>query len=722
MADNTGPIQPNEVKPAAYLRRGTLIENQYEIVDLLGVGGMGAVYKAKQLNIERFVAIKVLHPKYSADVSAVKRFQREARIISELRHPHILAIYTFRGTQDFLYLAMEFILGQSLGRYLHERGRLEPEVGIKLFAQICSAMSYAHRSGVLHRDLKPDNVMLVMQENKQLNPKVVDFGLAKLINATLSQRLTRTGEVVGDPRYMSPEQCRGEDLDARSDVYSFGCLMYEVLTGDTPFDGDDPVALMQKQISQDPAPFAKRLSLPQGLESITLTAMAKDRRDRYESFDSLLFAIEKFTASPDLKIVVPKSSAQIKRERQRTKRRSAALVACGLLIAGALCAWTMQKNDWSLVSALLAHKLSPDPKSRLAACKILGNEFSHRQEYADSIKYFEEAASLIDPNTNRAELTSINLSLAQQYRLGQRLTESSRAFRSAFTDARTVVVENKEQPSCTAIEGALEDYAKIDPLDAVHTAQELAAVYEAQNRLNESKFLLAGISQIGPPKLRALTYMALGKVDLKARNSKSAQINFDHAIEIVDDGIGKLSLMQLAGSTAFAVKDFGLALRYFQRLVDLSKSLKNPIAENHLRQIANCHFELSDYSSARGQYAESIRLAKTSNKTDPLQVAASLDRLGMCEFHLADYAAAGSSFSSEVKLLSTQLPPDAQLAWAHCHLANTFAKQGLYESADKEFAFALASLDKGSQPGADELRRTITIYRSQAAAEASHKG
>lgn len=208
------------------------------------------------------------------------------------------------------------------------RGAIPHSEAVHLLLQICSAMAHAHANGVLHRDLKPDNVMIIDEPGSPPVAKVIDFGLSKLVDGIPGQRLTRTGEVVGDPRYMSPEQCRGDLLDERSDVYSFGCLMYELLTGMIPFNAADPVAIMQKQLEEDALPFAPEREVPEALEAITFIALSKDRGDRYESFADITEALTKFVASPDMKVAVPK----------RRKNKSQRLPLKISLVTGAIVA------------------------------------------------------------------------------------------------------------------------------------------------------------------------------------------------------------------------------------------------------------------------------------------------------------------------------------------------------------------------------------------------
>ncbi len=284
---------------------GTVLDDRYEIVALIATGGFGTIYRAHHKVMGNDVAIKVLHPRYAADPEGMKRFHREAHIISELRHQNIFSVYSFGNVDGLVYMATELLAGESLGSMVRERGPVPPDKALPLFLQVCDAMAFAHANAVFHRDLKPDNVIVVNQSDGTASAKLIDFGLAKLLDGPDGQRLTKTGEVLGDPNYMSPEQAQGQKLDNRSDIYSFGCLMYEVLTGEPPFAADTPVGVLMKQISAPPAPFAQRLGLPPSLEAIVFTCLTKNKELRYESFGALREVLDKFVADPSLAIKAP---------------------------------------------------------------------------------------------------------------------------------------------------------------------------------------------------------------------------------------------------------------------------------------------------------------------------------------------------------------------------------------------------------------------------------
>ncbi len=290
---------------------GSLLDSKYEIRAFLGSGGMGAVYQAYHSELDHDVAIKVLHGQAADDPDSVKRFQREAHIISELRHKRILSVYAFGALKSLIYMAMEYLPGQSLAAMIADRGPLKVERAAPILLQICEAMSYAHAQHVLHRDLKPSNVIVLNSRDPDAEPsiKVVDFGLARLVGVG-EQRLTQTGDVLGDPNYMSPEQCQGRQLDERSDIYSFGCLMYEVLTGKPPFLGESSVASLFKQISDAPPPFPPECAVPSAWQAITLTCLCKDPAQRYQSFQEVADLIKQAIANPRITVQLPVNKQQ----------------------------------------------------------------------------------------------------------------------------------------------------------------------------------------------------------------------------------------------------------------------------------------------------------------------------------------------------------------------------------------------------------------------------
>jgi serine/threonine protein kinase/tetratricopeptide (TPR) repeat protein len=268
---------------------GTIIAEKYEIQEVLGGGGMGVVYKAKHLLMQRTVAIKMLLPEVVSNEFALARFQKEAQAASSLNHPNILTIFDFGiSEKQQPYLVMDYLKGGTLAETLEKESYLHLQNGISVFIQIASALSHAHQKGVIHRDLKPANIMLVEYEGQGDFVKIVDFGIAKTLSRGDGQsvELTQTGQVFGSPIYMSPEQCRGTHLDARTDIYSMGCVMYRSITGSTPFLGQDALELMYKQVNQKPACFddvCPHLKIPKNFEDVVMKCLEKDANNRYQT-------------------------------------------------------------------------------------------------------------------------------------------------------------------------------------------------------------------------------------------------------------------------------------------------------------------------------------------------------------------------------------------------------------------------------------------------------
>lgn len=260
---------------------GRTLDSKYELVAPLGEGGMGAVYRARRLHIGDEVAVKVLHRKFLPDDEAVERFRREARSAALITHPNVVTIHDFsdaRSDGSPAYIVMELVKGISLRGLLKREGRLGERRAVELMDDICAGVGVGHQKGVVHRDLKPDNVIIAPPavEGGREVAKVVDFGIAKLRDATGPLDLTQTGALLGTPLYMAPEQCRGERLGPSADVYSLGAMLYEMLTGAPPFRASTLPALISKHLNEEPPLFPPELKLSPALESVYLRSLAKN--------------------------------------------------------------------------------------------------------------------------------------------------------------------------------------------------------------------------------------------------------------------------------------------------------------------------------------------------------------------------------------------------------------------------------------------------------------
>ncbi|HEX3237424.1 MAG TPA: Stk1 family PASTA domain-containing Ser/Thr kinase [Gaiellaceae bacterium] len=284
----------------------TLFDGRYRIQRKLGAGGMADVYLAEDQELGRRVAIKILNGRHANDAQFIERFRREAKNAAALNHPNIVSIYDRGNAEDTYYIAMEFLDGRTLKELIVSRGAAPINVAIEYARQILSALRFAHRHGIVHRDIKPHNVLV----DAEGRVKVTDFGIAR---AGTSQ-MTETGSIVGTAQYLSPEQARGGEVDPRSDLYSLGIVLYELLTGKTPFDGDTPVEIAMKHLSNAPKPPSKlRPDIPPELDMVVLRALAKNPDDRYQSADEMEADLERVARGARVSAATVDTATQVLR-------------------------------------------------------------------------------------------------------------------------------------------------------------------------------------------------------------------------------------------------------------------------------------------------------------------------------------------------------------------------------------------------------------------------
>ena len=272
---------------------GRLLDNRYEIQEVIGTGGMAVVYKARCHRLNRLVAIKILKDEYSRDDEFRRRFHAESQAVAMLSHPNIVSVYDVSTANGADYIVMELIDGITLKQYMEKKGTLNWKETLHFAIQIAKALEHAHSRGIVHRDIKPHNVMVL----KNGSVKVTDFGIARV----MSKSNTLTKEALGSVHYISPEQAKGGRVDNRSDIYSLGVVMYEMMTGRPPYDGESPVAVAIKHINGGaPMPSTLNPNIPGGLEQIIMKAMAHEPNDRYDSATSMLYDMDEFRKEPSI--------------------------------------------------------------------------------------------------------------------------------------------------------------------------------------------------------------------------------------------------------------------------------------------------------------------------------------------------------------------------------------------------------------------------------------
>jgi serine/threonine protein kinase len=331
---------------------------KYRLVEQLGRGGMAQVYKAYQPELDRYVALKILHPHLTGDEDFAARFQREARAVASLHHPHVVQVYDFDTADGLAFLVMEYLEGITLKARLRALDRREELIPLEevanLFDALTSALDHAHQQGMVHRDLKPANILITPDGR----PVLTDFGIAQIVDATT---ITESGGTLGTPAYMSPEQGRGERGDARSDIYALGVLLYQLTTGRVPFEADTPYAVILKHITAPlPPPRSIRLDLPEAVERVILKALAKDLDDRYQTASEMGRALRAAIEAPQAAPPLP---------RRRVILHSAALVAATIAVCLGLLLLT---RPWRVQRFLARPTPTPVPEGSLATLTLEG--------------------------------------------------------------------------------------------------------------------------------------------------------------------------------------------------------------------------------------------------------------------------------------------------------------------------------------------------------------
>lgn len=394
-----------------------LLGERYELGGLLGRGGMADVRVARDLRLGRTVAIKQLRADLSSDDTFQARFRREAQSAAALNHPSIVAVYDTGESTDvhgnhIPYIVMEYVEGQTLREILRDDRKILPERALSITADILSALDYSHRSGIIHRDIKPANVMLTPSGQV----KVMDFGIARAI-ADSTSNMTQTAAVIGTAQYLSPEQARGETVDARSDIYSTGCLLYELLTGRPPFVGDSPVSVAYQHVREDARPPSQlNPDVTQAVDHLVATSLAKRTDDRYQSAADMRKDIERAmagqhvaapttaaTAVAGATAVAPAVAAagatgtqpavEDEEERRNRKPSYIALAILALLLLGGLGYFLYQSSQ-------------PDPVAQVDVPNVVGQEATAAERVLEEAGFDVETETQTDPDVDEGNVIS----------------------------------------------------------------------------------------------------------------------------------------------------------------------------------------------------------------------------------------------------------------------------------------------------------------------------
>jgi serine/threonine-protein kinase len=320
---------------------GEVLADRYEVEELVGAGGMSSVYRAHDTLLDRKVALKVMHLQYGEDPEYVERFRREARSVAALSHPNVVTVIDRGEHEGRQFIVFEYVDGENLKQLIRRRGPAPVASALELTVQVASALSFAHRQGLVHRDVKPQNVLL----NGDGTAKVTDFGIARSLD--VQHGVTQTGTVLGTSDYIAPEQAQGLDVDEQTDVYALGVVSYELLTGDVPFPGESFVAVAMRHINDPPPPLRdKRPDVPPRVEAAVQRAMAKDPRDRFPTMAAFADELESCLAELQATQVLPGRAAppRPRRARRRTSAWPIVFALLVVLVAGGVAGYIVLRG------------------------------------------------------------------------------------------------------------------------------------------------------------------------------------------------------------------------------------------------------------------------------------------------------------------------------------------------------------------------------------------
>jgi serine/threonine-protein kinase len=691
---------------------GTVLEDKYEIQEKLGTGGMGLVYKAKHLLMKRLVAIKLMLPQYASNAVALKRFQHEAQAASHLNHPNILTVYDFGVTpQGLPYLVMDLLEGTNLSSVLESDGYLRPTRAINIFAQTCSALAHAHQKNVIHRDLKPGNIMLVEYEGRKDWVQIVDFGMAKILQAVDGEKedLTKAGEVFGSPMYMSPEQCMAKELDARSDIYSMGCVMYRTLTGKPAVQGSTAMECFNKHANGEPDAFASvcpEFNLSPNLESIVFKAMAKDPADRFQTMLELRDALMGEAQDPnEISSSMPAGTVKASTELVERSMNDTPLTPLPqTATAGGKAANKAGKKDLAATApytdedragggtAAAAAKASSDSNNKTnAAATSNSNSVTMHSAAQDAAAHPANTANELT-NTNFADQTIVpvappsaaELKPAKTTPMGVIYACLAGAVVIALATYFTVTLNGGKSPSGNHGAGNTGGSANTtgDAADATlkevmrqgHASYDHGDYTEAQN-----KFTLA---------LK------------KARDAS----DYEHGVPDARLWLGR---------SYFETEDYDKAKDQFQELIKVRENaheLNAVDATEAMNYLGNIYVSQKDYSQAKRWFDKSLAIRKTYTGDDYCQVAETLAGIGNLEIEQAHFKQATAVLVEAEKIgLASKAFEELDKAKIFNALGQAYQFQGKKEKAQEYYDKALTIRQKNLNPESPAIADTLVL-------------
>jgi|GEM_PF-1645060 len=608
---------------------GAVIADRYRITSCIGKGGMGAVYKAEHQTLQKPVAIKVLQQSLATNESAKQRFFIEAKAASQLNHPHLACVHDYGVCPDGSpYLVMDYVAGQSLSQILKSEDKLAPDRALKLFIQICEGLSAAHKNGVIHRDLKPSNIVIEGTPDNE-SVKIIDFGIAKITagSETPQVDVTRTGEIVGTPMYMSPEQLLGHKVDGRTDMYSLGCIMYETLSGKPPFMGESAMEMAMKHI-HDAAPTIEASPGTTHIASAIARCLQKDPTDRYESMDEVTNSLKGIAYGARRPVSL----------RQKHFRRGTLIATAAILVVlfGVVMVANFTKtpglDEWDMYMTA-------------------GEKAFHQGHFTEAESMFVEAdkkASIFPPNDRRRYVALHRKSDVKLYNLNK-AGETEPAFKQLVN-----VFEHKIS----------------DPEMLAEVSADLAQVYWDQRKYTEGEVLFhkaIAISDHNNDKAEYARHLQnYGNKLMESERYAEAEPFLKKSLWVRQNAFGKESIeaaysLEVIGHLYFLENDTQSAKKYLSEALQIRKEKLgdlNPFVAHTADLLADVYANANDYKKAEQLY---VLARDIYDKNGDPALTNVLEALGEVYYWEEKYTECGAAMDRAIGFFEKQQKPDKNL-------------------------------------------------------------
>ena len=448
------------------LAAGQLLAGRFKVINLIGQGGMGSVYKAQDLYIKRTVALKLLHKEFASKPIVIQRFQKEVEAIAKLSHRSIVKVHDLGSAEDGCqYMVMDLVEGKSLDAILKEKHHLPVAEALDIITQVADAVQHAHANGVIHRDLKPSNIIISTDAQGKPQVRLVDFGIAKLVEPEGdNSKLTQTGDVFGSPQYMSPEQCRGEALDQRADIYAIGCILFEIITGQTAFSDENAVKTILKHLNEARPPISKELNVPASAVAVIDRCLEKRKEDRYSDCQQLLSDLKKLEEGKQVKRHVAAD-----KQRARGKKILLALAALAILCPIIYSATIGRVNEAPPDHETGTATTAPAPISNSwQSLDSEGQKAMNKGNFARAEKLFTEAAQLTSSSAAERSRSFRKLALISHMKYDSKA--------EAIFDGKAIRMEEASDASNTSARLALKQAiemlpTQLEPAQAANLSQ-----------------------------------------------------------------------------------------------------------------------------------------------------------------------------------------------------------------------------------------------------------